>query len=230
MLCLRCGYNRLIILISILFIFPSLSSATINREGIWAGLFTTKSFEDNKKLLYLLGGQLRLNLDEQNRNTINLRYGLGYQFNQNWKALAGYHVFIKTPDDQWRVVEQRIWQQLNGTLKRTNEWFVNSSYRLEQRFVQGQSSMAWRLRSRLQLFRYNPSLKKINPFIADELFFNLNQTDFTTPYAVNQNRLFLGVTLPQNNNQRLNIGYLNLLVFKQPQNVMRHILFISYFF
>lgn len=215
----------------ILFLVIGNADASRQESGLWAGLSSSRLFNQESRWLYLFSTQQRFNFQNPATNTLNIRAGLGYQIAPRWQILSGYHIFITTNQpNQWKVRQQRIWQQLNWIIKPTNQGFVNSSARLEQRFRNNDKQFAWRMRAKIQWFTFKPNRGKTTPYIANEVLINLNQTSLTTPYVFNQNRFFIGISIPISEKERIIISYLNLFELDKPQNIVRHILLLNYIF
>ena len=60
-----------------------------------------------------------------------------------------------------------------------------------------------------------------------KLFFNLNKTDWASHKFWEQNRLFLGLSLPFKN-QSFSFGYMNQALFQNSGTVYNHILYLTY--
>jgi hypothetical protein len=135
-----------------------------------------------------------------------LRPILNYTIDKHSTVGGGYAYVVNLPETI-ALVEQRIFQQYIWTNKFGAGTF-SVRERLEERFLDGNSGVAVRLR---QQFRYSHPIKPGSRFSVigyDELFVHFNET---TAYkqGVDQNRLFGGIGDTINKTVRFELGYLN---------------------
>jgi hypothetical protein len=141
-------------------------------------------------------GKLIVWLEAQQRFSANtdvsiLRPGIGVQLNPRVQLLAGYQYQLNDRETAPDIREHRLWQQalirLAGTPGKAT---LVSRTRLEQRFVEGQSEEALRLR---QFFRGQVWLdKRWSLIAATEGFFGLEATSWGQQEGLEQTRLFAG--------------------------------------
>ncbi len=107
--------------------------------------------------------------------------------------------------------EHRIWQQFSYAFKLGTVTLLSRT-RLEQRLLDTGDDIGHRLR---QMFRATMPLELAPKFSlvgSNELFVNLNDSDWGMRSGFYQNRLFLGVGYSVNSKLRLEGGYLNQYV------------------
>ena len=119
--------------------------------------------------------------------------------------------------------EHRIWQQFSCTFK-LGSATLQSRTRLEQRALDTGDDIGHRIR---QMFRVTLPLEKSPKFSlvgSNEVFINLNDTDWGARSGFDQNRLFLGAGYSLTSNLRLEAGYLNQYVDTATINRRNHVL------
>jgi Protein of unknown function (DUF2490) len=158
-------------------------------------------------------GQLRFGDDASRFSQGLFRPGVGYAINPTWTVWLGY-AYIRTEQPYARTPsnEQRIWEQLSWQAKagRTD---LSSRTRLEQRFHSAGSDTGWRFREMGKLMQ--PLGKKGIWLIAvyDEIFVNLNSTNFGAKSGTDRNRVFAGPGFNVGKPLRFELGYLNQYTF-----------------
>jgi len=155
-----------------------------------------------------------------------LRPGIGYDLSTSSTLWLGYGRFDNDPSGAPSYVEHRVWQQFTWATK-TGPGVFYSRTRLEQRFVETGDDTGWRLR---QFQRYTRPLEprsRLGLRLWDELFFDLNDTDWGANTGFAQNRLFVGLgwTFERAEHLTLEFGYLNqFIVGSSASDSLNHIL------
>jgi hypothetical protein len=85
---------------------------------------------------------------------------------------------------------------------------------MEQRFVSTGSDTGWRLREFVKVARPLSTRKVWSAVISDEIFLNLNSTNFGASAGTDRNRFFVGPGVILNKALALEIGYLNQYTFR----------------
>ena len=200
------------IAVSILFGIAGRASAqtpvreTVTDERVWF-VFVMQSRADRP-------GPWRISVENiiRTRDGVNaidvlgLRPILNYVIDKHSTVGGGFGMVMYTPATT-SLIEQRIFQQYIFTTKLGGGTFTLRE-RLEERFIEGNSGMAARLR---QQFRYSLPIKPGSHFSIvgyDELFLHLNDTTATRK-GVDQNRIFGGIGQTINSSMRYEVGYLN---------------------
>lgn len=138
-------------------------------------------------------------------------FWLGYQFANTLNSRNNRAQF-----------ENRIYQQLNWRYHK-----LSARTRVEERFFTHRAETLVRLRLRLG---YSFSQKKIlygQPFIDNELLFNLVTPTWVGNSHLDQNRLRLGIKNKLNNKNMLEVGYMNLYRKTRNGHDMYHVLFLT---
>ena len=184
--------------------------------GGWLMLAAVGSFEPVSPKLsrvrWWFDGQARFFQQTDGLGQTIVRPGLGWALNSSTSVWLGYgwiRDFDFFPNGSDRD-EDRIWQQLlwNGSFAK---WSVQSRTRLEQRFVEGGDDVGWRLREFVKVVYPLIASERLRFAAYEEVFFNLNSTDWGAQAGFDQNRLFLGLNVPLDADQKIQaeLGYLN---------------------
>ena len=159
------------------------------------------------------------------------RPGLGYAFLDKASAWLGY-AFVRTErEESGHVDENRIWQQLNWTPSAGDVDFLSRT-RLEQRWLDSGDDTGWRARQFVKATYPLPSRPRLFLSGYDEVFFDLNDTDWGQDTGFAQNRLFAGIGWKFDPEGHVvgEFGYLNQFVERSGDDQMNHILSLNFFF
>lgn len=224
----------MITLLSLLAVTSRTSADTITDRGLWfmaAGQGDARPLGDRwRKVRWWLDVQPRLSDAAGGLQQILVRPGLGYSIAGNASAWLGY-AWIRTEGNGKHVTENRIWQQFTWSPR--IEWLgLSSRTRLEQRFVDQSGDLGWRFRQFIKVTQPIAAGKRLYLSVFDEIFFDLNDTDWGQQSGFAQNRMFAGVgwKLFASGKLSTEIGYLNQFVRSgSGSNRMNHILSINLF-
>ena len=163
-------------------------------------------------------------------NTTIVRPGLGATVAKDATLWLGYAWVRSWLEDGGDIDEHRIWQQFLWSKPLAGSRFTTRT-RLEQRFLESGDDVGWRLR---QFFRFDlPFENSPGRFVCwDELFFDLNATDWGADSGLRQNRLFVGLgwDLDRDGHWRTEVGYLNQYHHRSSvADEMNHVLAVSFF-
>jgi hypothetical protein len=157
--------------------------------------------------------QLRFGDDSSRFSQGLVRPGVGYALNSAWSLWAGY-AYVRTdlPYARTPSTENRIWEQLTwqGVVRRTD---LSSRTRLEERFSSAGSGTGVRLREMGKLMQPLDSKKVWLIAAYDEIFVNLNSTNFGARSGADRNRVFVGPGINLSESVRVEFGYLNQYTF-----------------
>jgi len=147
-----------------------------------------------------------------------LRPGLGYTLSPALSVHAGYAYIPKLTDEGTNTREDRLWQQAIWTRPLGTAAKLQLRGRLEQRFGAGDD-----LGHRARVFvrgQWAPSPRVALQLVAwDELFWQLNDTDWGPARGVDQNRMFAGLgTDTRIDGVRVEAGYLHI-AYRQDRRV-----------
>ncbi len=152
-----------------------------------------------------------------------LRPAVFYQMNPKTTVWLGYDTIINHPNHQSTQQENRLWQQLTYRFDPVADITFTSRTRLEQRRRENFSDMGHRLRQmvRATMLFAHPQLSLV---VWDELFVNLNETDWRAYRGIDQNRLFVGANWKFNDVSNIEMGYINQFVNTKTVDLENHIL------
>lgn len=129
-----------------------------------------------------------------------------------WMGYLWMPTFFPSRND-----EHRLWQQL-VYVNKIDRFTVFNRFRLEERFL---DPVVFRLRNLLRFQLNFTESDSWGAVIYDELFFNLTG-------SFDQNRLFLGINVKVAENVRIDLGYLNNLIFSAT-NRTNHVFLMTLF-
>lgn len=224
--------QRLIVIIYMLIMcFPAIGWALEQNEKLWLALNNQHYLSADKKYLSFIYTQLRL-INQSHPIQLGLiEGGIGYRYLDHHSVWVGYRWSGIRPNDGF-YQENRIFQQIISIVQPDDlHQFIFRS-RLEEIEHTNQSQISLRLRERIAMeIKKSIMHPKLFPFYYEELFFQLNHTQYTPSKFISQNRLFLGFNLYAGNETWWEIGYLNQFQIHTPsqfQNQMSHIISITY--
>ncbi len=152
----------------------------------------TTRFSDNRNGLY-----------EVESNSM-----LGYRFGKKVTLWLGYTHAPNYSAGNFAVLERRFRQQVSvDNALKIGRGTVSGRMRLEERWREGTSGPAWRLRPHAKFSL--PVRNKLALVVSNETFINLNTTTFQRVQGVDRMRNFAGVNVPLNRRIGAEVGYLN---------------------
>ncbi len=159
-----------------------------------------------------------------------VRPAVGYAITDRPIAHAGYGWFVSDPKGRDEFGEHRPWQQLIWNVS-VGDLTVQSRTRLEQRFVETDGDTGWRLREFVKTTVPLAADNRTFASVWDELFWDLNDTDWGQRAGFRQNRVFVGPGwfLDDAKKVSIEVGYLNQWVDRPGEDKMNHCLSIWFF-
>lgn len=166
--------------------------------------------------------------DDFDLRSVLARGALGWQIRDGWSLWMGYgYTPVYDPDrDESRIFQQSLVDWRWGPFAAQNRT------RLEQRFLEHEADVSWRVRSQLRLVYPLPKYPAWALVAADEVFFDLNTVTDGPKAGFDQNRLYLGVSHQLTPWLRVELDYLNQVVDgdRGSSNVVRHSGFLQFAF
>jgi len=159
-----------------------------------------------------------------------VRPAVGYAFGDA-SVWLGYAYILDDPATRSSFDEHRIWQQFLYS-RSFGSLGAQSRTRLEQRFVETGSDTGWRFREFVKL-THPLGIDRFGIAAYDEVFFDLNDTDWGADAGFTQNRLFVGpswkpVSIP---GLTIELGYLNqYLNIEGRADAMNHIASLNFLY
>ena len=137
------------------------------------------------------------------------RGGIGYTLTPQWSVWVGYGYsdtdvpYTRTPFGEHRPFQQVTWTGQQG------KFSLNFRHRLEQRLPDTGRDTGLRTRHQLRALHPVAGEPHLSLVFANEIFFNLNATDYGARRGLDQNRAFGGLGWKWSEIVRTETGYLN---------------------
>ncbi len=208
-------------------------SESVHDGGLWTAWFSQGDVDACcGPLKWWFDGHMRFLDDADGFNQSLFRPGVGYSLSDNLVIWGGYAWIHTSPVVGSDFDEHRIWQQL--TWSDGNElWTFALRPRLEQRFLETGDDVGWRFRQLARIQRQLPSRPGLSLVMWDEIFYNLDSTDWGAASGFDQNRAFAGFGWKHQPDSRLRteMGYLNQTI-DNPSGTDRvnHILSVNFYY
>jgi len=166
---------------------------------------------------FWMEGQGRFNDDTSRFNQGIVRAALGYRLASRTKIWAGYGFIPNNPRNRReKVIEHRAWQQLTWRAEDPIHGFsLSTRTRLEQRTIEGFDDLGWRFRQFVKLTYPLPISELLYLSFWDELFLNVDDTDWGAKSGVDQNRIFGGLGIRIASQTKFEIGYMHQFVKRE---------------
>jgi hypothetical protein len=163
---------------------------------------------------YHLEGQARYNDDSSRFHQGLLRGALGREVAARTVLWAGYAYVPTDPEgDPSDVLEHRFWQQLTWSADGEVAGFHPSiRTRLEERVVESADDTGVRVRQLGKLTRPIDAEGRFYWALWDEIFVNLNDTDWGADAGIDQNRAFGGIGIVLADGVNAEVGYLHQFI------------------
>lgn len=163
---------------------------------------------------------------EEGRNfdTLILRPSLIYKITPKTSIWTGYDTINNHPAGQSSFQENRLWEQVMHQFEPFGALTLTVRTRFEQRDREDYSDIAHRLRQMVRATTPSSLHQQLSWVVWDELFINLNQTDWGVMRGTDQNRLFLGANWKFDELSNLEVGYINQYVNGKTIDRENHIL------
>lgn len=216
--------------ITMLFLITNVCFASANNTtGMFWPTFHVSGHLGNRKFPYLLELHARFfgHCDMFDRGI--LRLGVGVRSTEQTSFWVGYDfVPIKISNTTRIDIQQRTWQQFFMFRQLKNEHYLTVRTRLEQRYSSTDSSVAWRIRQKASiiLFQFDSTGSILT--LSDEIHANINHPDWIPNKFINQNRLYVAISINTSDRTITQLGYMNQIRFRDPRDEMIHILFITF--
>lgn len=180
------------------------ADATTEDFGLWLG--QTALVDAGSGKLVWLEAQQRYADDATRLGQLLVRPAVGYRIGKGATVWLGY-AFVRTnPTATISFDEHRMFQQLSLPILRTGSGIVLAGRtRVEQRFIDGDGKMAWRLRQQLSLTL--PLDEKVSAVVWTEPFIGINETARQRS-GIGLWRNFVGLAVPLGQHAMLSPGYL----------------------
>lgn len=196
----------------LLMLFNSAVHAEVEEDGrFWFNLYMQGKLPvDN--LYWSMDMHPRFRDEGQHFDTLILRPSVFYKLNTKASIWLGYDTVINHPAEKSSYTENRLWEQFMYQFEPVGSVSLTSRSRIEHRDREDYSEIAHRWRQMLRATMPSSLHPQLSWVMYDELFINLNTTDWVPQHGIDQNRLFLGVNWKLSQVSNAEIGYLNQFV------------------
>jgi hypothetical protein len=184
----------------------------------WGAVVTTGDFlSPNTGMDFWMEGQGRFNDDTSRFNQGIVRAALGYRLAPRTTIWAGYGFIPNNPRNRReKVIEHRAWQQLTWRAEDPIHGFsLSTRTRLEQRTIEGFDDLGWRFRQFVKLTYPLPISELLYLSFWDELFLNVDDTDWGAKSGVDQNRILGGLGIKIASQTKFEIVYMHQFVKRE---------------
>jgi hypothetical protein len=198
---------------------------------LWLGQGDLSSLDsDWKRVRWWLDVQDRRRDEGETFDMFLFRPGLGYALTPRVTAFLGYALIETDPANRDAFTEHRAWQQLSWNLP-VEGFTLQSRTRLEQRFVEDESETGLRLRELVKATLPLNDSKSFFASVYDEVFLDVNDTDWGQRSGFRQNRAFVGLGwfLDRAHKFSLEVGYLNQWIDRPDLDRLNHALSLNLF-
>lgn len=157
-------------------------------------------------------------------DSLYLRPAVLYKLSSHTSLSLGHDTIIGHPAGKSAYRETRWYEQFQYQFDPISTVAFSNRTRLEERRRGGFQNTGHRLRQMLKVsipLKQHPTLSVV---VSDELFINLNDTDWGARHGIDQNRIFIGGNWKFNKHGYLEAGYLNQLVNKATVNLENHVI------
>lgn len=215
-------------------LLSSSAAAQIDHDGALWEMFLAQGNlagidPDWKNVRWWFDAQGRWRHEGEQLDTTILRPGIGYALTDRVTVFAGYALIGTHPKNGHDTTENRIWQQLVWNVPVEGDYKLQLRSRLEQRFVEDADDTGWRFRQFAKYTRPMSADGKRYLSAWDEVFYELNDTDFGQNTGLRQNRAFIGLGwyLDEARTIMFEGGYLNQWISKPGDDRMNHALSLN---
>ncbi len=219
------GLRKFIIVIFLFFL--TAHAQANNLTEIWPGFTAYGEFENNKKLKYEIDVDTRVAWSLNQFRQGDLEGGIGYG-DPAFTYWLGY-TQTSTHSAQITGVDRvsRLWQQImiNTTVPKNLPLTLQT--RLDEGMQNASSGLGIRLRQKAVLWFAEKNSQFITPEIFDEIFFNLTRPAWVQDNSIiDQNRLFLGVSIMASPVIAFDVGYMDQYQVQNGSNQNDNIFYV----
>ncbi len=196
---------------------------TIEDGRYWFSLYTQGPLP-KENFYWSLDIHPRWREEGRHFDTLILRPSLIYKITPKTSIWTGYDTINNHPAGQSSFQENRLWEQVMHQFEPFGALTLTVRTRFEQRDREDYSDIAHRLRQMVRATTPSSLHQQLSWVVWDELFINLNQTDWGVMRGTDQNRLFLGANWKFDELSNLEVGYINQYVNGKTIDRENHIL------
>ena len=162
-------------------------------DQVWFALSANGPMKEDSRLLLWFDSHARYRDGVSDLGLTIIRPGLGWRLTDRTTAWAGYARVVGRRDNGPNVEEDRAWEQLTYPVVDLLGGSLTGRTRLEQRYIDGADDTGHRLRQSVRWTR-PIGASDWSWIAANEVFINLNDTDFGADTGYAQNRAYAGLS------------------------------------
>jgi hypothetical protein len=198
----------------------------ITDQRVWTALSLQGRAAEASPWRWSIDSQLRTRDGVRAVDVFTLRFGIGRDLTDRSNLGAGYGNTTTFPIVGELITEHRAFQQYLW-IGRTDEATIALRTRFEERFIEGNSGVAYRVRQQVRYSRPFAARPRFTLVLWDEFHVHLNGTS-RFGRGVDQNRAFGGLGRAFTTRVRLEAGYLNQYSNSRlGSDRMNHILYVG---
>ncbi len=191
---------------------PRLAMADVEEDGrAWFSIYTQGKLPV-ENLYWSMDVHPRWRDEGAHFDTLILRPSIFYKLTDKASIWLGYDTVRNHPDGASAYRENRLWEQLTYQFDPVGDISFSSRTRLEHRDREDEHKIAYRFRQMVRASLPSGLKPQLSWVVYDEIFINLNDTDWGVRKGFDQNRLFLGVNWKFSDFSNVDVGYLNQYV------------------
>lgn len=160
----------------------------------------------------------------ENFDQLLIRPAVYYKLSDQSSFWFGYGLIQVYPEGKTSVHEHRLWQQFQYLFNVQSDISVTTRTRLEERRLESYSDTGYRLRQMLRMAIPISSSGDFGFIAWDEVFVNLNDTDWGAQSGFDQNRGFVGGFYEFSKDSKIEMGYLSQFVKATGDDRVNHVL------
>lgn len=197
-----------------MFVLGGLSHAVADTEEdgrYWFSIYTQGKLPA-ENFYWSMDTHPRWREEGQHFDQLILRPSVFYKFNPKTSVWLGYDTIISHPPSQSSQRENRLWQQFQYQFDELANVTFTSRTRLEQRRREDFQDVGHRLRQMVRATTPSGVHPSLSWVAFNELFLNLNQTEWGARRGIDQNRLFVGANWKFSDFSNVETGYLHQFI------------------
>jgi hypothetical protein len=214
------------------FVLPTAWAELADDFRIWGNVTARGNFgfidPAFKPLRWSTEVQPRTREEGEDMDQLLIRPGIGYAVTDHSSVWIGYAHVINFPAAGDNIHEDRFWQQYMWS-GATPLGAFTSRTRFEQRWQTNGNETGGRFRQMFKLSWPLPFYQPVSLVGWDEVFVNLNDTNWGARQGFDQNRGFAGIGYRVLPPVLVEIGYMNQYINKSTLDNMNHVLSLNLF-
>ncbi|WP_198290678.1 DUF2490 domain-containing protein [Methylophilus sp. 5] len=152
------------------------------------------------------------------------RPAIFYKPNPKTSLWLGHDTIIGHPAGKSAYHENRWWEQFQYQFDPIASITFTNRTRVEEREREGFHDVGYRLREMIKSSTPLKNHSKLSFVVSNELFINVDKTDWGARRGFDQNRFFVGLNWKITERCNLETGYLNQFVNKATHHLENHII------